>query len=243
MEALIDIEIATTLLKEDGTEGAEDSPVDTNYKKLKTELKPVDQDEEEYDWITQYLENQKGVFAADIVDVFKVKREGESERLRTDLDNHQLLWHGSRVTNYVGILSQGLRIAPKEAPCSGYRFGKGIYFADLAEKSLHYCRGAGSDHILIMLVEAVLGKPKELMWDQYMEEPLPGFNSTKAMGKVAPDKTMKTPDGIVIPFGAPGKTGLSSGCEHNEYIVYNINQACIRYLIRVNLREAGAIKF
>ena len=27
-----------------------------------------------------------------------------------------LLWHGSRMTNWVGILSQGLRIAPPEAP-------------------------------------------------------------------------------------------------------------------------------
>jgi hypothetical protein len=30
--------------------------------------------------------------------------------------NRQLLWHGSRTTNYLGILSQGLRIAPPEAP-------------------------------------------------------------------------------------------------------------------------------
>ena len=31
-----------------------------------------------------------------------------------------LLWHGSRLTNYVGILNQGLRIAPPEAPVTGY---------------------------------------------------------------------------------------------------------------------------
>lgn len=34
--------------------------------------------------------------------------------------NKMLLWHGSRLTNWVGILSQGLRIAPPEAPCTGY---------------------------------------------------------------------------------------------------------------------------
>lgn len=37
-----------------------------------------------------------------------------------------LLWHGSRLTNFVGILGQGLRIAPPEAPVTGYRFGKVI---------------------------------------------------------------------------------------------------------------------
>lgn len=39
-----------------------------------------------------------------------------------------LLWHGSRLTNFVGILGQGLRIAPPEAPATGYRFGKVITF-------------------------------------------------------------------------------------------------------------------
>lgn len=32
----------------------------------------------------------------------------------------RLLWHGSRTTNFAGILSQGLRIAPPEAPVTGY---------------------------------------------------------------------------------------------------------------------------
>ena len=35
-------------------------------------------------------------------------------------DFRMLLWHGSRLTNWVGILSQGLRIAPPEAPVTGY---------------------------------------------------------------------------------------------------------------------------
>ena len=29
-----------------------------------------------------------------------------------NLGNKMLLWHGSRLTNYVGILSKGLKIAP-----------------------------------------------------------------------------------------------------------------------------------
>lgn len=78
-----------------------------------------------------------------------------------------LLWHGSRLTNWTGILSQGysfclfvlvythefckrskcnlfhnkppgLRIAPPEAPATGYMFGKGVYFADMFSKSANY---------------------------------------------------------------------------------------------------------
>ena len=42
------------------------------------------------------------------------------------IPNHHLLWHGSRLANWAGILGQGLRIAPPEAVVSGYMFGKGL---------------------------------------------------------------------------------------------------------------------
>ena len=50
--------------------------------------------------------------------IFKIEREGESQRYKPfkQLHNRRLLWHGSRTTNFAGILSQGLRIAPPEAP-------------------------------------------------------------------------------------------------------------------------------
>lgn len=60
--------------------------------------------------------------------VLKVARPAEQGHLPTlqSVDNHRLLWHGSRLSNIVGILSQGLRIAPPEAPVNGYNFGKGV---------------------------------------------------------------------------------------------------------------------
>ena len=47
-----------------------------------------------------------------------MNRHGERDRFQPfkELHNRRLLWHGSRTTNYAGILSQGLRIAPPEAP-------------------------------------------------------------------------------------------------------------------------------
>ena len=35
----------------------------------------------------------------------------------------ELLFHGTRMTNFVGILSNGLKIAPSDAPITGYMFG------------------------------------------------------------------------------------------------------------------------
>lgn len=65
-------------------------------------------------------------FRVQIQDVFAVSRRGEAARFAPfkQLHNRRLLWHGSRTSNFVGILSQGLRIAPPEAPATGYMFGK-----------------------------------------------------------------------------------------------------------------------
>ena len=52
-----------------------------------------------------------------------------------EVPNHYLLFHGSMMFNFIGILSQGLKIAPPEAPATGYMFGKGVYFADMFDKS------------------------------------------------------------------------------------------------------------
>lgn len=60
------------------------------------------------------------------IQIWKIKREGEYSRYKPfrDLHNKKLLWHGSRVTNFGGILSQGLRIAPPEAPVVSIQFQK-----------------------------------------------------------------------------------------------------------------------
>lgn len=58
-------------------------------------------------------------FSLDVQQVYEINREGEETAFK-DVGNRQLLWHGSRLTNWVGILSQGLRIAPPEAPVTGY---------------------------------------------------------------------------------------------------------------------------
>ena len=54
--------------------------------------------------------------------VWAGERRGEAKRFTpfATNDNRMLLCHGSRTTNFAGILSKGLRIAPPEAPVTGY---------------------------------------------------------------------------------------------------------------------------
>ena len=69
-------------------------------------------DSEEYEMLKEYVANTHGAthsqYSLDLLDVFKVDREGEGKKYKpfSKLHNRQLLWHGSRKTNFVGILSQ-----------------------------------------------------------------------------------------------------------------------------------------
>jgi hypothetical protein len=98
----------------------------------------------------------------DLMNVFKIKREDEDKKYNpSKLENKKLLWHGSRFSNFVGIMTNGMRIAPPEAPKSGYNFGKGVYFADLSGKSSSYCCTYLSGGVgLFVVCEVALGKPQ-----------------------------------------------------------------------------------
>ncbi|KAM3698736.1 hypothetical protein ACB098_06G210000 [Castanea mollissima] len=93
-------------------------------------------------------------YTVDIVQIFRVSREGEFERFKkfNSVKNRMLLWHGSRLTNWTGILSEGLRIAPPEALVTGYMFGKGVYFADMFSKSANYCHASHGSKAGVLLL-------------------------------------------------------------------------------------------
>lgn len=51
----------------------------------------------------------------------------------------------------------GLRIAPPEAPVTGYMFGKGVYFADMFSKSANYCYATHAAKTgVLLLCEVIL---------------------------------------------------------------------------------------
>jgi poly [ADP-ribose] polymerase len=74
-----------------------------------------------------------------------------------------------------------LRIAPPEAPKTGYLYGKGVYFADIAGKSAAYCCPELSNNVgLFLLCEVALGNPNGMYGtDEDADINLPkGCNST-----------------------------------------------------------------
>lgn len=85
----------------------------------------------------------------------------------------------------MGILSQGMRIAPKEAPVTGYMFGKGLYFADMFSKSNSYAQRdifPEQDSYLMMLCEVVCGNMLEKKEAENIEHLPNNKHSVKALG-------------------------------------------------------------
>lgn len=242
VEALGEIELATKLLSDDV--GMQDDPLYAQYGRLHCELVPVEVDSEEFSMIQKYTKNTHAKthskYTVDIVQVFRVSREGEDERFKkfASTRNRMLLWHGSRLTNWTGILSRGLRIAPPEAPVTGYMFGKGVYFADMFSKSANYCFSSSSSPAgVLLLCEVALGEMEELLDAKYDADKLPaGKLSTKGVGKTAPNisESKLLDDGVIVPFGQPiQKKDAQGSLLYNEYIVYNVDQIKMRYIIQV----------
>lgn len=244
LDSLLEIEFAYKMLKGEGGESAGD-PVYEHYKKLETDIEVLDHDSNEFDTINKYLKNTHAgthnQYSLVLNEVFKINRHGESDRYQKfkDLHNKKLLWHGSRLTNFVGILSQGLRIAPPEAPPTGYMFGKGIYFADMVSKSANYCFTTKKNSTgLLLLCEVALGNMYEKLHSEYVEKLPKAKHSTKGVGMTVPDPGEKTSIGDVeVPYGKPvnNKVGASS-LLYNEYIVYDADQVNIKYLLDVKFK-------
>ncbi|KIW70897.1 hypothetical protein, variant 2 [Phialophora macrospora] len=234
LEALTDMQLANEIMKSASVQKHKDIHVlDARYQGLgMKEMTPLTTASSEYNEISKYLTKSVGGthnIRYTVQDVFRIERNGEFDRLdRSSYANlgaksdRRLLWHGSRASNFGGILSQGLRIAPPEAPVSGYMFGKGVYLADMSSKSAGYCAsGISGGTGILLLCEAELGAPMlELTGADYnagdrckQEDRI----STWGKGQVAPQawkdaacihpslKGVKMPDVVSKP---PGPTNV-----------------------------------
>lgn len=244
IESLGDIQIATKLMDH---QPVESNPIDHHFSSLNNRLEHLPRDHEMFNIIQEYSQNTHAgthsSYTLEINDVFECYRDVEHKNFTSELNNRMLLWHGSRLTNYAGILSQGLRIAPPEAPVTGYMFGKGVYFADMVSKSANYCNTSrASSTGLLLLCEVALGDVLELKQSDYHADQAAkreNKNSTKGCGRTVPDeKQFKVlEDGVVVPMGKPSSSSKSGGTLlYNEYIVYDTDQIKLRYLIRATFK-------
>ncbi|PNY19706.1 Poly [ADP-ribose] polymerase [Tolypocladium capitatum] len=258
LESLSDMKDAADIMKIDRKTAHTMNPQDCRFQSLgMEEMTPLDRASSEFTLLEGYLAGSRGSthsVSYEVQHIFRIERQGETSRFAASKfaampSDRRLLWHGSRCTNFGGILSQGLRIAPPEAPVSGYMFGKGIYLADLSSKSAGYCRPYNSGgHGLLLLCEAELGDPMQRLkhsnYEAGEEAARKGMVSTWGMGKMGPSQWMdagavhdslvgvRMPDMTV----APGTTEVpDSDLFYNEYICYDVAQVKLRYLFHLKM--------
>jgi len=241
---LVQMQVAIGALMGAAYRSREINPIDYCFLALNMPFQPLDTTNPEYVQILNYARKSYSNANEKNFTVFRIERKGEDERYGKyqGLENKMLLWHGSSVANFAGILTQGLRIAPPEADISGCMFGRGIYFADAFQKSTHYA-GHGKGIQLLLLCEVALGKMFEAMKTDWTLEKAPeGFDSTKGMGQQGPDfeHIRYYPDGVGLPdshsITYPKRKDKEGKDVHypvgyNEYIVYDEAQVKMRYLI------------
>jgi len=252
VESLLQMEYTGRLIQQaSDSVAAGVHPTDAFYHNLKTKLSPLKKTSSEFKLLEKYVQQTHGKthkhYELSIAVAFKCKREGEKDCYSKyqGLHNRRLLWHGSRVTNWPGILKQGLRIAPPEAPVTGYMFGKGVYFADSVSKSANYCAASSNYPTgLLALAEVALGSMHEC---KAADSNLPktmqkGKHSTFGIGRQMPDKAdvVTLDNGTIVPCGKIGPSGVvDTSLEYNEFIVYNTEQVHMKYLIQLDFKFRG----
>ncbi|KAF5854804.1 hypothetical protein ETB97_011334 [Aspergillus alliaceus] len=258
LEALTDMEVANGIMK-DSKDADTVHQLDRQFQSLKMqEMTPLERSSTEFTELENYLNQSRASthnLRYNVINIFRIERDGENDRFNSSkygkLNNsdRRLLWHGSRSTNFGGILSQGLRIAPPEAPVSGYMFGKGVYFADMSSKSANYCCSYNSGGMgLLLLCDVELGNPMlTLDYSNYNADEVAkkeGKIATLGRGSTVPaawkDAGCVNPElqGVTMPdVSASSKNALSQhSLMYNEYIVYDVAQIRQKYLFQVHMR-------
>ncbi|VDM21710.1 unnamed protein product [Hydatigera taeniaeformis] len=248
LDDLLKLEVAYSLMK---TGDHDINPLDEQYEKLKNQIEPLNWDSEEFKRIAEFLRVTHAPthtnYALEVIDIFSLSRAEEADGFKA-LDNRMMLWHGSRRTNWAGILAQGLRIAPPEAPSTGYMFGKGVYFSDMVSKSANYCYASpNAPQGCLLLCEVALGRTHECfsanasrLSKQFgSRKGSPSLQtatlSNESVGATAPNSEtyFREPEtGVVYPIGQPVTSkDIKSDLLYNEYVIYDTAQIKQRYLV------------
>ena len=202
------------------------------FSSLRVAMRPLGSAESDF-WLIRNYAHMTQSFRK--FKVFKLEREGEAERFDGKVGNNLLLWHGTRMTNYLSILSTGLRIAPLGAEKTGSMFGEGIYFADAFAKSMGYCSQDEKGYSALLLAKVAVGKaytPNAVDCYDYTHAPS-GFDSVFGEGGTTVASWITRADGTKIPLKMKRGNSSRHGLNFNEYIVYNPNQVMLNYLVLV----------
>jgi poly [ADP-ribose] polymerase len=196
-----------------------DARIDTEYEALKCQISCVDRDSAEYrkvaDHVIHSLVKMKKLTVRNI---FTLRRGGEWDDFNTKIGNDQHLFHGSRIQNWVGILSRGI-LMPKIVVSLGVNrtdagwLGNGIYFGDAACTSFYYATPGRHNTRFVAVARVALGKMRDYTKITY------GLNAA--------------PEGYQSCHGVRRLPSRPSEFDDDEYVIYTTQQQRLEYLVEV----------
>jgi predicted DNA-binding WGR domain protein len=197
------------------------SKTQSQFDALRCNLAWLDPSTQVHQEIRDYvLKSQIKSRSIKVLNVFQIGREPEVRAFAQHIDNQRLMFHGSRIRNWVGILSRGI-VLPKIAVSLGINrtdagwLGNGIYFGDAACTSSFYTSPGRKGTRLMALARVGLGRMKEYRKITY--------------GLTAP------PDGYDSCHGVRNTVANRSEFADDEYVVYNPNQQKLEYLVEFKM--------
>jgi poly [ADP-ribose] polymerase len=194
-----------------------DAEIDKKYEALKCGIGWVEKNSSIYRELEQHvLSSQVKTKSIKVKNIYSLKREQEWNNFTSQIDNQRLLFHGSRIKNWVGILSRGI-LLPKIVVSLGVNrtdagwLGSGIYFGDASCTSSFYTTPGKKGTRFMALARVALGKMKDYRKITYgISEPPPGYDSC---------------------HGVRNKAGQPSEFSDDEYVIYRAQQQRLEYLV------------
>jgi poly [ADP-ribose] polymerase len=194
-----------------------DAKVDTEYEALKCQVGWLDSDSPQYREIAEYVvKSQIKSKTIKVKNVYTLRRDSEWAEFTDSIGNQKPLFHGSRIQNWVGILSRGI-LLPKIVVSLGVHrtdagwLGHGIYFGDAACTSKFYASPGRHKTSFMAVARVALGKMKDYTKITY------GLNAP--------------PIGYDSCHGVRNQPGVSSQFADDEYVIYTTRQQRLEYLV------------
>ncbi len=178
------------------------------------ELDILDTQTVEHKHLSDFFYNTKkrmhGYDQVKITQIFKVSIKEMDQKFNRKLGNIVEVFHGTSQANLLSILKSGIKVSPPStAYIAGKMFGCGTYGAINSTKSLGYTfgrwGGSTGDSGWLLICDFAMGRTN---YPTNTRGPFPGQNFDSVWAKA--DRT---------------------GLHHDELIVYQDNQANIKYLI------------
>ncbi len=182
-----------------------DAEVDAQYKALRCEIRSVDRASTQWTELETYVRmSQVKKKTIKVENIYMIKRPDEWDAYDGAVGNERQLYHGSRIQNWVGLLSRGILMPKLVVSMGGSRtdegwLGNGIYFGDASCTSAAYTTPSTGGTRLMALARVALGRISKFDKITYgMTAPPAGFDSCHGVRNTAKRPTQFADDEFVV---------------------------------------------